>query len=176
MIVICGVAYPLLMTGVAQVIFPDQANGSMVKNKDGQVVGSELIGQNFKSLGYFHGRVSSIDYNAAASGSNNYGPTNKDMLKRTQESIKVLKKENPTINTNDIPVDLITNSASGLDPDISVRAAKFQVSRVSKETGVDKSKLITLIDETTKGRSLGLFGESRVNVLELNMKLQNIIK
>nr|WP_205003917.1 potassium-transporting ATPase subunit KdpC [Scopulibacillus daqui] len=176
MIVVCGIAYPLLMTGLAQIMFPDQANGSLIKTKDGRAAGSELIGQNFQSPKYFHGRISSINYDASASGSNNYGPTNKEMLKRTQESIKMLKKENPGLKTKNIPVDLITNSASGLDPDISVQAAKFQVPRVSQETGIDKSTLMTFIHETTKGRSLGLFGEPRVNVLELNMKLQNYEK
>ncbi|MGC4379249.1 potassium-transporting ATPase subunit KdpC [Fictibacillus sp. Mic-4] len=176
MIVVCGIAYPLAMTGLAQMIFHDQANGSLIKEKDGKVVGSELIGQNFKSPQYFHGRVSSIHYDAAASGSNNYGPTNKEMLKRTNESINLLKKENPGVDTKDIPVDLITNSGSGLDPDISVKAAKFQVDRVSKATGVSRAQLNSLIDDTTKGRSLGLFGEPRVNVLELNIKLQKLLK
>jgi K+-transporting ATPase ATPase C chain len=176
MIVLCGIIYPLAMTGIAQAIFPSQANGSLIKNSDGKVVGSELIGQNYKSPQYFQGRVSSIENNGAATGSNNYAPSNEDMLKRTKDSIKTLKKENPELNTKDIPVDLITNSGSGLDPHISVKAAEFQVDRISKETGLAKSELKAMIKDSTANRSLGVFGEPRVNVLELNMKVQDAIK
>jgi K+-transporting ATPase ATPase C chain len=164
------------MTGVAQAIFPSQANGSLIKNSDGKVVGSELIGQNYKSPQYFQGRVSSIENNGAATGSNNYAPSNKDMLKRTKDSIKALKKEDPELETKDIPVDLITNSGSGLDPHISVKAAEFQVDRISKETGLAKSELKAMIKDSTENRSLGVFGEPHVNVLELNMKVQDAIK
>lgn len=176
MIVLCGIVYPLAMTGIAQVVFPSQANGSLVENKDGKVVGSELIGQNFKGKEYFHGRVSSINNNGAATGSNNYAPSNKDMLARTEKSIAVLKKENQQLDTKDIPVDLITNSGSGLDPHISVESAKFQVPAISKETGLGIEKLDKLIDNATEQRDLGLFGEPRVNVLLLNMKVQQLIK
>lgn len=176
MIVLCGIVYPLAMTGIAQTVFPDQANGSLIKDKNGKVIGSEVIGQTFTESKYFHGRVSSINNDAASSGSNNYGPSNKEMIERTKKSIEQLKKENPDLNTMDIPVDLITNSGSGLDPNISVKAAKFQVDRVSKETGIDKSTLHSLIDDATDQRSLGVFGEPRVNVLELNLSLQKEMK
>ncbi|MBT1086924.1 potassium-transporting ATPase subunit KdpC [Bacillus subtilis] len=175
MIIICGILYPLLMTGLAQAIFPDQANGSILKNKDGQIVGSELIGQQFTKSNYFQGRISSIKYNAVGSGSNNYGPTNQEMLERTKSFIRVLEEGNPDLKTKELPIDLITNSGSGLDPDISVKAAKFQVNRVSNATGVSESTLNKLIDNTIDGRSLGIFGEPRVNVLKLNMKVQEII-
>ncbi len=176
LIVLCGIVYPVAMTGLAQTIFPSQADGSLVKNSDGRVVGSELIGQNFKSPQYFQGRVSSIENNGAATGSNNYAPSNEDMLKRTEDSIKVLKKENPELDKKDIPLDLITNSGSGLDPHISVRAAKFQAERVSEETGIKKTELLAMINDSTTNRSLGIFGEPHVNVLELNMKVQDVME
>ncbi|MDR7071742.1 potassium-transporting ATPase subunit KdpC [Fictibacillus barbaricus] len=176
MIVLCGIIYPLAMTGIAQAFFPSQANGSLIKNSDGKVVGSELIGQNYKSPQYFQGRVSSIENNGAATGSNNYAPSNEDMLKRIKDSINALKKENPELNTKDIPVDLITNSGSGLDPHISVKAAEFQVDRISKETGIAKPELLAMIKDSTENRSLGVFGEPRVNVLKLNMKVHDAIK
>lgn len=176
MIVLCGIAYPLAMTGIAEVIFPEQANGSLIKDENGKIIGSELIGQTFSDSKYFHGRVSSINNDAASSGSNNYGPTNKEMIERTEASIEQLKKENPKLNTKDIPVDLITNSGSGLDPNISVKAAKFQVDRVSKATGIDGATLQSLIEEATDNRSLGVFGEPRVNVLKLNLSLQKEMK
>ncbi|EIT85586.1 potassium-transporting ATPase subunit C [Fictibacillus macauensis ZFHKF-1] len=176
MIVICGVIYPLAMTGVSQLVFPDQANASLTKNKEGKVIGSELIGQDFKGKQFFHGRISSIENNAAASGSNNYAPSNKDLIKRVEKSIVALKKENGNVETKDIPVDLLTNSGSGLDPHISVEAAKFQVPRVSKEAGISIEKLDELIKDTTEKRSLGVFGEPRVNVLLLNLKVQELQK
>ncbi|MBH0170286.1 potassium-transporting ATPase subunit KdpC [Fictibacillus sp. 18YEL24] len=176
LIVLCGIVYPVAMTGLAQTIFPSQADGSLVKNSDGKVVGSELIGQNYKSPQYFQGRVSSIENNGAATGSNNYAPSNEDMLKRTEDSIKVLKKENPELDKKDIPLDLITNSGSGLDPHISVRAAEFQAERVSEETGIKKEELLAMIKDSTTNRSLGIFGEPHVNVLELNMKVQDVME
>jgi K+-transporting ATPase ATPase C chain len=176
MIVLCGIIYPLAMTGIAQAVFPSQANGSLIKDEDGKVVGSELIGQNYKNPQYFQGRVSSIENNGASTGSNNYAPSNEDMLKRTKDSIKALQKENPELETKDIPVDLITNSGSGLDPHISVKAAEFQVDRVSKETGIEKAELLAMIEDSSSGRSLGVFGEPHVNVLELNMKVQDVIE
>lgn len=176
MIVLCGIAYPLAMTGLGQLLFPAQANGSLIENEKGEVVGSELIGQNFNEQGYFYGRISSIEYDASASGSNNYAPSNADMLKRVQQSIADIQKEDPNINLKEIPVDLITNSGSGLDPHISVAAAKFQVDRVSKETGINQDTLNKAIEDTTIPRSLQLFGEPRVNVLKLNMEIQGLKK
>ncbi|MBN3554735.1 potassium-transporting ATPase subunit KdpC [Fictibacillus nanhaiensis] len=176
LIVLCGIVYPVAMTGLAHTIFPSQADGSLVKNSDGKVVGSELIGQNYKSPQYFQGRVSSIENNGAATGSNNYAPSNEDMLKRTEESIKALQKENPELDKKDIPLDLITNSGSGLDPHISVQAAEFQAERVSEETGIKKEELLAMIKDSTTNRSLGIFGEPHINVLELNMKVQDVME
>ncbi|MFC7372904.1 potassium-transporting ATPase subunit KdpC [Fictibacillus iocasae] len=176
MIVLCGIAYPLAMIGLAQTIFPDQANGSLVTNEEGKVIGSELIGQNFKRPEFFQGRVSSIENNGAATGSNNYAPSNEDMLKRTEASIKALKKENSRTETNEMPVDLVTNSGSGLDPHISVEAAEFQIDRVSKASGLRRKELRAIIDKSMEKRDLGLFGEERVNVLLLNMNVQEAMR
>ncbi|WP_068777019.1 potassium-transporting ATPase subunit KdpC [Paenibacillus sp. FJAT-26967] len=175
-IVLCGIIYPLVSTGAAQVIFPKQADGSVIKNEQGQIIGSENIGQQFTSPGLFHGRVSSIEYKAEASGSNNYAPSNPDMHKRTQESVEAWKKENPEVSVNKLPLSLITNSASGLDPHISPESAEVQIPRISKETGLTASQLQELVQKHTEGRDLGLFGEPRVNVLELNIDLQKLSK
>lgn len=175
-ILLCGVVYPLVCTGIAQLAMPEQANGSLIKNEAGQVIGSELIGQNFTDPKYFHGRVSSIDYNGAASGSGNYAPSNPDLLQRTKDSIEAWKKENPDVPVNQLPVDLMTNSGSGLDPHITPASAKVQVPRISKQTGIPADKLNALVEEHTDGRELGLFGEERVNVLELNIALSAMLK
>lgn len=171
-IVLCGILYPLVCTGVAQVLMPGRANGSMLQNSKGDIVGSELIGQKFTDPRFFQGRVSSIDYKAEASGTNNYAPSNPDMLKRTQESVEEWKKNNPDVPINKLPIDLITNSGSGLDPHISPASAKAQVPRISKLTGLSQAELDKLVDANTEGRDLGLFGEPRVNVLKLNLALQ----
>ncbi|WP_379152498.1 potassium-transporting ATPase subunit KdpC [Paenibacillus sp. sgz5001063] len=173
-IMLCGVVYPLASTAIAQVLMPSQANGSQLKNSAGQVIGSELIGQNFTNPALFHGRVSSIDYKAEASGSNNYGPSNKDMLKRTSDFIAQWKLDNPQVPVNQLPIDLVTNSGSGLDPDISPASAIVQVPRISSLTGISSDKLEQLIQAHTEGRALGLFGEERVNVLKLNMALSEL--
>ncbi len=170
-IVLCGIIYPLATTAIAQVVMPSQANGSLLTNKAGVVVGSELIGQNFTDPALFHGRVSSIDYKAEASGSNNYGPSNPDMLQRTKDFITQWQLDNPEVPLNKLPVDLITNSGSGLDPDITPASAMVQIPRISNLTGIPASQLEDLVAEYTKGRDLGLFGEERVNVLKLNMAL-----
>jgi potassium-transporting ATPase KdpC subunit len=176
-----GLAYPLAMTGVAQVLFPHQANGSLIE-KDGKIIGSALIGQNFAKPGYFHGRPSAttdVDpkdptktiaapYNAANSGGSNAGPTAKALIERVQGDVKALKAENPTAP---IPVDLVTTSGSGLDPDISPAAALFQVPRVARERGLPEERVRDLVTAHTEGRFLGLIGEPTVNVLELNMAL-----
>ncbi|MHA6532144.1 potassium-transporting ATPase subunit KdpC [Paenibacillus sp. BAC0078] len=173
-IVLCGIVYPLASTAIAQVLMPSQANGSLLKNSEGQVVGSGLIGQNFTNPALFHGRVSSIDYKAEASGSNNYGPSNPDMLQRTRDSIAQWKQDNPDVPVNQLPVDLVTNSGSGLDPDISPASATVQIPRISKLTGISADKLEALVKKYTTGRDLGLFGEERVNVLKLNMALMEM--
>ena len=175
-ILLCGIVYPLVCTGIAQVLMPGQANGSLIKNKAGQVIGSELIGQSFADPKFFHGRVSSIDYNGAGSGSNNHAPSNPEMLQRTKDSIEAWKRENPDVPVSQLPVDLITNSGSGLDPHISPESAKAQVPRISKLTGIPAEKLNALVEENTEGRELGLFGEKRVNVLQLNIALSAMLQ
>ncbi|WP_379127462.1 potassium-transporting ATPase subunit KdpC [Paenibacillus sp. sgz500958] len=170
-IVLCGIVYPLASTALAQVLMPSQANGSLLKNSEGQVIGSELIGQNFTNPALFQGRVSSIEYKAEASGSNNYGPSNPDMLQRTKDSIEQWKQNNPEVPIRELPIDLITNSGSGLDPHISPAAALVQIPRISSLTGIPVEALNTLVKEHTEGRDLGLFGEERVNVLKLNSAL-----
>lgn len=170
-IVLCGVIYPLTTTAIAQVLMPSQANGSLLKNDAGVVVGSELIGQNFTDPALFHGRVSSIDYKAEASGSNNYGPSNPDMLQRTKDFITQWQLDNPDVALDKLPVDLVTNSGSGLDPHITPASAIVQIPRISNLTGIPTAQLEELVNKHTEGRSLGLFGEERVNVLKLNMDL-----
>jgi len=178
---ITGVLYPLVMTGVSEVIFPYQAKGSLIE-KDGKVIGSELIGQQFTTDKYFHGRPSatvgpdpsdpnkttSVPYNAANSGGSNLGPTNKALIDRVATDVNKLKQENPSAQ---IPTDLATTSASGLDPHISPEAAYFQVPRVAKARNMPENALRDLIAQHIEERILGILGEPRVNVLELNLAL-----
>lgn len=171
--VLLGVVYPLVVTGVAQLIFPKQANGSLIL-KNGQVVGSKLIGQPFTSPGYFHSRPSAAGaagYDGTASGGSNLGPTNKALVDRVATSVAALQAENPG---TPIPVDLVTASGSGLDPDISVAAADFQVPRIAKERHLSEQNVRDLVAKHTEGRTFGFLGELRVNVLELNLDLDSI--
>lgn len=168
-----GLAYPLAITGVSQVVFHDRANGSMLR-RDGQPIGSALIGQNFFGApGYFWGRPSAAGagYDAAASGGSNLGPTNPALLARVNETAAELRRANPERGDVPIPVDLVTASASGLDPDISPAAAEYQVPRVARERGLSEDQVRQLVREATEGRALGIFGESGVNVLKLNLAL-----
>ncbi len=176
-----GVAYPLLVTGLAQVVFPQQANGSLIV-RDGQVVGSSLIGQSFDDPKYFWGRLSAtgtVPYNSfnaenlTASSGSNYGPLNPALMEMVQARIDALKAADPT-NTQPIPVDLVTASASGLDPHISPAAALYQLDRVARARGLDPAIVKQLIDQHTQRRDLGLLGEPRVNVLELNLALDGL--
>lgn len=176
MILLCGLAYPLVSTGVAQVLFPQQANGSMLRDTEGRVSGSELIGQSFTNPAFFQGRVSSIDYNGAGSGSSNYAPSNPALVKRIKDSIADWQKHNPDVPISQVPVDLITNSGSGLDPHISPQAAQAQIPRISGLTGMGQNQLKVLVQEQTEGRSAGVFGEPRVNVLKLNLALEALMK
>jgi potassium-transporting ATPase KdpC subunit len=175
-VLICGIIYPLVSTGLAQILMPGNANGSVIKNSSGQIIGSELIGQNFTDPKYFHGRVSSIEYKAEASGSNNYAPSNPALLERVQKSIEDWKVNNPGVPIDQLPVDLITNSGSGLDPHITPQSAMVQIPRIQTLTGLSEEQLKQLVAEQTEGRSLGIFGEERVNVLKLNLALDALLK
>ena len=168
--VVLGVLYPLVVTGLAQALFPDRANGQLIY-REGRLVGSRLLGQPFSSPGYFRSRPSAAGpagYDAAASGGTNFGPTNAALVDAVQVRIEVARRENPGVLA---PIDLVTSSASGLDPHISPAAAGFQVPRVARERGVAESVLRQLVAEFMTPRDLGVFGEPRVNVLLLNLAL-----
>jgi len=170
--VVTGVLYPLAVTGVAKVAFPNQAAGSLI-SKDGRAIGSSLVGQNFSDPKYFWGRPSATSpmaYNAANSGGSNQGPTNPALVDAIKGRVDALKAADPT-NTADVPIDLVTASASGIDPEISVAAARYQVARVAKARGVSPDVIEARVARHTVDRLFGLLGEPRVNVLELNLDL-----
>lgn len=170
--IITGVIYPLLVTGVSQVLFPSQSNGSII-TIDGKAAGSELIGQQFDDPKYFWGRISAVGYNADLSSGSNYGPLNPALLEAVQARIDALQAADPD-NTLPIPVDLVTASASGLDPHISVAAALYQVHRVASARGLSEADVQSLVEQNIEGRQFGFLGESTVNVLKLNLALDNL--
>jgi K+-transporting ATPase ATPase C chain len=186
MTVLTGLAYPLAITGIAQAVFPSQANGSLIE-QDGKIIGSRLIGQSFTTDKYFHGRPSAttepdpkdatktvpVPYAADNSSGSNLGPTSKDLVDRVKGDVDNLQSENPG---KPVPVDLVTSSASGLDPDVTPATALFQVPRVAKARGIAEDKLVTLIEVHTQGRIVGIIGEPHVNVLELNLALDALEK
>lgn len=193
LLIICGFIYPLGMTGISQLIFHKQANGSMV-SYNGKTVGSELLGQNFTDARFFHGRVSSYNYNTyteedtkpdkagkvayagVGSGSANLAPSNPALVERVKNDMDAFLKANPGVKKEDIPTDLLTSSGSGLDPNISPEAARIQIPGISKATGISSAKLDNMVKKYTEGRQFGIFGEPRVNILKVNMDIAGRLK
>lgn len=188
MLAICGLAYPAALTGLGQLIFPYQANGSLITAKgektsdSDEAVGSAIVGQDFsRDARYFRGRVSSINYNTyddeeealanVSSGNTNYGPTNEDLKARVEEDVDEFIKTHPGVEEGDIPADLLTASGSGMDPDITPKSAKIQIPAISKATGLSEEELQTIVDNNTEEKFLGIFGHERVNVLKCNLEI-----
>jgi len=174
--ILCGVIYPVAMTGVAQVTMNDKANGSILYNEDGNPIGSLLIGQSFHEPHFFQGRVSSIENDGRNSGSDNYAAANIEMLQRVSNSIDEWTKYNQQVTVKAVPVDLLTNSASGLDPHITPKAAMVQIPRISEALQMEEQRLVELVEEHIELRDLGVFGSERVNVLLLNLSLLELLE
>ncbi len=188
LVILCGLIYPLTVTGISQLLFPKQANGSLVM-EHGKPVGSELLGQSFTDPRFFHGRVSAVNYNTydsqavmdgktvyagVSSGSTNLAPSNPALVERVNQDLAAFLKANPDVRQEDIPTDLLTASGSGLDPDISPQAAAVQIPAIAKATGLSPDMLEKLVSANTTGRTLGIFGEPRVNVLQLNLGIEEL--
>lgn len=193
LMLLCGVIYPLTITGLSQVIFPKQANGSIVEF-NGNKVGSSLLGQSFDDPRFFKGRISNVNYNTysqedlipdkdgkvtyggVGSGSANLAPSNPDLEKRVAEDIALFLNNNPGIKKEDLPIDIFTSSASGLDPHISPANARFQIASISKASGIPSSSLEDIVNNNIEGRQFGVFGDQRINVLKLNLEIAKILK
>jgi len=193
LMILCGIIYPLALTGISQLVLNKQANGNMIV-VGGKEVGSEFIGQNFTNPKFFRGRVSSVNYNTyteddmkpdengkvaysgVGSGSQNMAPSNKALKERVEKDIVDFLKSHPGVKKEDIPTDLLTSSGSGLDPDISPEAAKIQIPAISKASGISETDLQKIVNKYTESKSLGIFGESRVNVLKVNLEIASILK
>jgi K+-transporting ATPase ATPase C chain len=173
LLIICGILYPLVTTGIAQVLFPKQANGSLVE-ANGVVQGSELLAQEFKSPKLFHSRASAAKYDPTSSAGSNQAIASGDYIKGIKEQVDAIKKENPALQ--DIPADLVTISGSGFDPDLSIEGARAQITRISKETGLTETVLNKMIDDNSVSRQLGIFGDPRVNIFQLNRELLKQVK
>jgi len=169
--VMFGILYPLVMTGISQLAFPSQANGSLIRDPSGDVIGSSLLGQNFAQTQYFHPRPSAAAYDATNSGGSNLGPTSQKLIDTVRDRVEAYRQENGLAPGTPIPVDAVTASASGLDPDISTANALLQVGRVARTRRLSEDQVRSLVNQNTEGRTLGIFGEPRVNVLKLNLAL-----
>lgn len=183
LLLLCGIMYPLLVTGIAQIVFPNKANGSIIE-VNGKEVGSELVGQDFTDERFMKCRPSAVNYNTytaeekedgsytgVSSGSDNYAPSNPELITRVEEDMNEFLKNNPDIKKEDIPTDLLTASGSGLDPHISPESAKVQIPVLAKSTGLLESELQEIVDNNTKSKFLGVFGEETVNVLKVNLEI-----
>ncbi|QKS69867.1 potassium-transporting ATPase subunit KdpC [Paenalkalicoccus suaedae] len=173
--ILCGFIYPVAMTGIAQVTMYEKANGSILYDEEKKPIGSLFIGQSFTDPQFFHGRISSIEFDGRNSGSENYSLSNSELLERIDSALVEWETSNPTTPANEVPIDLLTNSASGLDPHITPEAAIVQVSRISEAIQVEEWQLIELVEGHTEGRDLGVFGAERVNVLQLNLSLLELV-
>ena len=170
MTILCGLIYPLAMTGLCQSLFPYQANGSIIEH-DGKVIGSAIIGQEFKDDKYFSGRPSANEYNAADSAGTNYGAINKELKKQVEERAAAVRAKYGLLPTEKVPSDMVTNDAAGFDPHLSPEAIRMQVDRVAQARNMDKSVVLNLVEQNTEYPSFGFIGEARVNVLKLNLAL-----
>ena len=170
MTILCGLIYPLAMTGLCQALFPYQANGSIIEH-DGKVIGSAIIGQEFKDDKYFSGRPSANEYNAADSAGTNYGAINKELKKQVEERAAAVREKYGLLATEKVPSDMVTNDAAGFDPHLSPEAIRMQVDRVAQARNMDKSVVLKLVEQNTEYPSFGFIGEARVNVLKLNLAL-----